>query len=718
MKRLELEIIARVEALRNQLSEVQTHLRSLDDSIQISGRRLSESLRGSFNQLKDFIFSVQGIITAVTAGTVGMITKKAISAAADFERQLMTLQTVATGTGSSLKGIADIIKTYAGGLFSPEDVMRAITYARSVGLQIETIKALLPLLKDTAAAYGEDLYTAMMAVVRAMRFGEAELAERIGLTLRENAILDVTLRLYGKRLSQLTQEQKEIAVLVAALEQMEKFRGAEARAMETVWGQWQKLRIVYREMFITIGQELIPIMKALLPVISGVFSFISSTIGRFRLDILKEQKKTQEEIMNALKFWQGIHKLLSGIWEPSKKKVEEYNELIKEQENRIKATEKAIKEFSSTLKTGAGAYTSALKELEKLDSQVKKTTTSKKQYIETVKETARKKKELDSQIKKAATSKKQYSKVTKESEKAVKDEGKAFDITMDFLPKYLEGISIVRKKQELFLDEIEGSKPIFGRYVDDLLAMKLGFIGMVPPMMFVKEEMKRAAGDVQWLTSCLSENELFTSKLIDRFTELANYMKEALPTLSETLSSFYEKHQEGLMRLGTATRIFTLGMRESLRELAISFVDYLINKISVAMLEVMAEKTKNIFILLAKGLAGELSAFARIPLLLAEFASTLAALAAVKASAAALKGQIRKMQFGGYVTTPFALAERGEFVLPRPTAEKFLRFLETLGERYYRIEAPRIINITINTSAAWNTQELENLARKVSRLLR
>jgi hypothetical protein len=76
------------------------------------------------------------------------------------------------------------------------------------------------------------------------------------------------------------------------------------------------------------------------------------------------------------------------------------------------------------------------------------------------------------------------------------------------------------------------------------------------------------------------------------------------------------------------------------------------------------------------------------------------------------------MQFGGWVSTPFALAEKGEFVLPRPTAEKFLRFLEIVGERYYKIETPRIINITINTSAAWNTQELESLARKVSRLLR
>jgi predicted nucleic acid-binding Zn-ribbon protein len=492
----------------------------------------------------------------------------------------------------------------------------------------------------------------------------------------------------------LTQEQKEIAVLTAAIQQMSKFRGAEAQAMETAWGQWQKIRIAYREMLITLGQALLPLVKSVAPVVVNLFKSISTGVLHLQIFYLEQKKKIQKEALKDLEGWRNWHKLFGLFFKSSREKVKLYEEAIKAQRERIAETGKEIAKLREQLGKGTAAYSEALESLEKAEKFAGKIGAHQKGLADNLSKLLEK---------------------TKDSKKKVREEVRKSATHFVEFASLFERITGGFERTPL---PIEKTTLSLGNFAKKLNTSSLFLKGLAVPIEKVRTATGGLTEQVQAMTSMLSEEELWISKVLNRFEEMAGYMVEVLPTVSETLTSFYSQHQEGLMRLGSATRVFTLGMRESLRELAAAFVDYLVNKISVAMLEIMAEKVKNIFILIAKGLAGELTAFARIPLLLAEFASTLAALAAIKAAASALKGSIRKMQFGGWVSTPFALAEKGEFVLPRPTAEKFLRFLEIVGERYYKIETPRIINITINTSAAWNTQELESLARKVSRLLR
>jgi len=218
----------------------------------------------------------------IAIATAGVGIKEAITTITEYEKTWKALAILTQHSVPLFQEIKNIVSVHGGGLFSELDVARATKYALSVGLNIDQTKALLPLIRDTAAAYGEDLTLSLTAVIRAMKFGEAELAERIGLTLRENAILDTTIRLYGKRLSQLSAEQKEYAVLIAAMEQMQKFRGAETAMMETTVGMISRLRKDW-ENFIIQAQDgvrpaiasVVEILRSLIIAISSIFPILS-----------------------------------------------------------------------------------------------------------------------------------------------------------------------------------------------------------------------------------------------------------------------------------------------------------------------------------------------------------------------------------------------------------------------------------------------------------
>jgi len=159
----------------------------------------------------------------------------------------MKLRVLAQGNVSILGEMRGLIDSSAGGMFSRSDVAGAVAYAKAVDFNMTRVAELLPLLRDVSAMYGEDLTVAMQAIVRAAKFGEAELAERIGLRLRENAVLAISMEMYGKRLGQLNEEQKEAVVVRAAIEQLINLRGGEAQAIDTAAGSAKRLKTVWQE---------------------------------------------------------------------------------------------------------------------------------------------------------------------------------------------------------------------------------------------------------------------------------------------------------------------------------------------------------------------------------------------------------------------------------------------------------------------------------------
>ena len=204
--------------------------------------------------------AVAGNVTLYSAAVIGagIAISRALRPAIEWQDAQVRMGVIAQGNVQLLGQMSAIVDANAGGMFKRADIAAALNYAGAVGFNIEKTQKLLPLLRDVAAVYGEDITVALQAVVRAALFGEAELAERIGLTLREGAILDVTTRLYGKKLSQLNKEQKINAVVTASIEQLSRVRGGEAKAAETVSGAYKKMQTAGEEFAVSTTEVFLP----------------------------------------------------------------------------------------------------------------------------------------------------------------------------------------------------------------------------------------------------------------------------------------------------------------------------------------------------------------------------------------------------------------------------------------------------------------------------
>jgi hypothetical protein len=225
--------------------------------LRLSSEDFKGKIREAEAQTKTFASGARGALSAiqanwfaVTAAVTGtaLAIRSAIAPAIEWEQQQMKLRVLAQGSAADFARMREIIDANAGGMFSRTDVAGAVSYAKAVGFNMEKVAQLLPMLRDVAAMYGGDLTTAMMAVVRAAKFGEAELAERIGLRLRENAVLEISMGLYGKRLGQLSEEQKETVILQAAVQQLSNLRGGEEMALNTVSGASRALSVELKEL--------------------------------------------------------------------------------------------------------------------------------------------------------------------------------------------------------------------------------------------------------------------------------------------------------------------------------------------------------------------------------------------------------------------------------------------------------------------------------------
>jgi len=144
------------------------------------------------------------------------------------------------------------------GLFSKSDIANMLAYAKANRITREELEQLLPYVQSGAAIYGEDLTTALMAMVRAMKYGEAELAERMGLQLRENAVMEESMKLYGKRLSQLTAEQKQRVIMLAIQNQYVDIVGKENEIMGENIVKLRQARNALDDAAVTIGSYLLP----------------------------------------------------------------------------------------------------------------------------------------------------------------------------------------------------------------------------------------------------------------------------------------------------------------------------------------------------------------------------------------------------------------------------------------------------------------------------
>jgi hypothetical protein len=176
-----------------------------------------------------------------------------------YESAMAKVRALTAGSREEYEYYLEVLDKFSKtGLFSKSDIANMLAYAKANKLTREELEFLLPYVKSAAVIYGEDLTLALTAMVRAMKYGEAEFAERIGLQLRENAVMKESMELYGKRLSELTAEQKQRVIMLAIQRQMANIVGRENEMLGENIIKLRKAKVALDNAAVTIGSYLLP----------------------------------------------------------------------------------------------------------------------------------------------------------------------------------------------------------------------------------------------------------------------------------------------------------------------------------------------------------------------------------------------------------------------------------------------------------------------------
>ena len=168
--------------------------------------------------------------------------------------------------------LAAFAQQQAGGAFTEQQLLGAVVEGRR--MTPANLERLIVALRGVAAAEG-DIAMAVRAVQRAQFEGEAELAERYQLLLREQNLVKASQRIFGVKVTQLTAEQKAHVVLTEAIRQANEMRGLEAEMLNTTAGRWLLLKNRIDAALVSLGDRL-------QPAIEGVLNFLEQPLVRIR----------------------------------------------------------------------------------------------------------------------------------------------------------------------------------------------------------------------------------------------------------------------------------------------------------------------------------------------------------------------------------------------------------------------------------------------------
>lgn len=226
----------------------------------VTGGATAGIMFASIKSIENAVFGLGRFAKNLTTSVVGMtrrygtlglgaatgLTGAGLVAAGNRQRAEQALSTVA---GPAAPGLARVAASQTNRLFSRTGRTEALALGTAFGLTPEMAAEFLPLVENAAAIFGTDVATGLKSIPRAAIQGEAELAEQIGLNLRERAVQQTL----GRKVNFENPAERAQAVFQAARIQLQKFRGGAEAISKTIPGGFASVTAGGQDFLSTLG---------------------------------------------------------------------------------------------------------------------------------------------------------------------------------------------------------------------------------------------------------------------------------------------------------------------------------------------------------------------------------------------------------------------------------------------------------------------------------
>ncbi len=264
---VEVNIRSAVEGIRN-LNRISREISGLrrqgQRPIPDPTRRLREGARrteDAFRGLGRRIGAVLG------AAAIARFAQQSVREFARVEGAFRGLETVAAGTGVGVgNAFQEASRLAADGLIDIGDASRALQNLLQRGIGLEDAITLLNRLKD-AAAFNRSaqlsLGEAVVSATEGIRLENSVLLDNAGIGKNISVIYQEFAAQIGKTVEQLTQQEKNQAIVNGILRESEIFVGNAARAQETLQGEIAKSDVAVQRFQASLGEALVPVVRSL-----------------------------------------------------------------------------------------------------------------------------------------------------------------------------------------------------------------------------------------------------------------------------------------------------------------------------------------------------------------------------------------------------------------------------------------------------------------------
>lgn len=188
-----------------------------------------------------FVGLTGGVAGAVTALRIGL------AGIGDMEASMVRLRLATGGNADEFERLKRIVETAPrGGIFDDNDVARALSMAKVIGLTNTEINQLLPSLRGMAAVMGQDLTESVNAVALALETGMVRSLRQYGITqadVEKNAR-----KFYGAEIKDLDETAKRFSILQSVLDKSSLFAQGEDAVLQTLPGAIRAVKTEVHEL--------------------------------------------------------------------------------------------------------------------------------------------------------------------------------------------------------------------------------------------------------------------------------------------------------------------------------------------------------------------------------------------------------------------------------------------------------------------------------------
>lgn len=287
-----------VDQLKAELKQVQAQLKATEATGKEAANKTSKEFNKAGSDIKQTLSSIAGAI-GLAFGTAQVISfgKESIKAFAEAEVNANKLKFAVTqigkeGQAAYQKLIDQSNKLQDISIFSDDDIQKAQTQLATLGLNSRQIEELIPKVLDLASATGQELGSATDTIIQGIN-GQTRGLRAVGLEFEATG-----------------DKTKNLAILT---ENLGKFQGSTAAALETTAGKARRLENVFDNLKETIGELIVNQGNDLLDFLDLFSKGFDETIGKRATNqlvsnlsqansqILKDASKSEEARIKAIK---------------------------------------------------------------------------------------------------------------------------------------------------------------------------------------------------------------------------------------------------------------------------------------------------------------------------------------------------------------------------------------------------------------------------------